>query len=187
MKLFFFLILLSYPVFALAVTPSSLDFSSADRIKLVVFNTEDYVREFSLSVSDSSFAVDHSSLRIPPRSSSYVYVSPLCASCVSRLYVREVSSSSGIRVEPVLVVRLSSNFTDQDSEEDFYDAGFGSITSFSFLNLPKPTIISFVVASSLLASLIVFLIWRKFYKHKRSSKLKFRKKKWLRKKLSKYL
>lgn len=173
MKLFFFLILLSSQVFALAVTPSSLDFSSADRIKLVVFNTESYVREFSVSVSDSSFVVDHSSLRIPPRSSSFVYVSPLCSSCVSRLYVREVSSSNGIRVEPVLVVRLSSNFTEGDSE-DSYGEGFDSITSFSFLNLSKPTLISFVGVSSVLVSFVVFLIWRKFYKRKHSRRLKFR-------------
>ncbi|MFH1331942.1 MAG: hypothetical protein ABIH63_01520 [archaeon] len=170
MKLFLFFILLSSEVFAIAVAPSYLDFSDSREAKLVVFNTEDYVRDFYLSVG-SGFRVSENSLRIPPRSSTQVRVSCECKDCASSLYVRELSDSAGIRIEPALVVGLSSG-SPEEVEEPFFDLP-ESASPFDFR---KPEVLAFLVIFALLLSSLLFFFGRKFYKKVLYKKFKSRKK-----------
>lgn len=175
MKFFLFLLLLSSNVLALAVTPSSIDFANSRRANMIVFNTEDYVKDFSIAFTDSGFSVDKSLLRIPPRSSMPVAVSSSCSDCESKLYVRELSTSSGIKVEPAIVVKLSSGTPSYDDSEVFDEPN--EITSLSFLDLKKPEVLAFVIVfSALLISALAFF-GRKFYINKLLKKRKSRKRK----------
>jgi hypothetical protein len=166
-------------VFALAVTPSSIDFSNHDRASMVVFNTEDYVKDFSLDVYGSGFSLDKSALRIPPRSKAYVNLSSSCTDCEARLYVRELSTNAGIRIEPAIVVKLSSGTPPEaDDELDSYSPQ-NEVTSFSFIDFSKPEIIVFLILASLLVAVSIFFLGRKFYIKRFHRKKKSRKKKWL--------
>ncbi len=175
-------VLLSPSVFAVAVTPSYIDFASSDKARLVVFNTEDYIKEFSLDLQGSGFGIDQSTLRIPPRSSMPVNVSSNCNDCEASLYIRELSDSQGIKIEPVVVVKLSSSLSEDshDSEESF-DSEENKVTSFSFLDIKKQSLYIFIAIIFILVCLLSIFFWRKLYKSKHPKKLKFRKKKWLRK------
>lgn len=175
MKFFLFFILLSSNVFAIAVTPSHLDFTNSKEANLVVFNTEDYVRDFYLSIG-SGFRVGESSLRIPPRSSKQVKISSLCDDCSSSLYVRELSDSAGIRIEPAVVVGLSSG-----SPEGFEEPVFDPPEPAPSFNFKKPEVLAFIIISALLLSSLLFFFGRKFYKKVLHKKFKSRKTKWLKK------
>jgi len=164
-------VLLSCNVLAIAVTPSHLDFTNSPEARLVVFNTEDYVRDFYLSVG-SGFRVGENSLRIPPRSSTQVRVSCECKDCSSSLYVRELSDSAGIRIEPAVVVLLSSGRPEED-DSYLFDAPESTPSSFDFR---KPEVLAFLIISALLISSLLFFFGRKFYKKGLFRKLKRRKK-----------
>lgn len=175
MRFFFFIILLSCNVFALAVTPSQLDFSSYGKAKLVVFNTEDYVTDFSLDVYGSGFSVDKSSLRIPPRSSMPINVFSSCSDCESKLYVRELSTSTGIKVEPVIIVKLSSGTPAYDDSESVDEPN--DVTSSSFFDVKKPEVLAFIAILSLLLISGLFFLGRRIYIKKFYKKSKSRKRK----------
>ncbi len=166
--------LLSCNVFAIAVTPSQIDFTDYDKASLVVFNTEDYVKDFSLSLGQG-FTVDDSLLKIPPRSSKPVKIFCSCEDCATSLYVRELSDSPGIRIEPAVVVRLSSGSPPED-EEFFFDEP-NEVTSFSFLDVKKPEVLAFVIVSSLLLASVLVFFGRKVYIKKFFRKSKSRKRK----------
>ncbi|MFH1211190.1 MAG: hypothetical protein V1645_04735 [archaeon] len=167
-------------VLALAVTPSQVDFTNYGKSSIVVFNTEDYVKDFSVQSTYDGFSVDKNSLRIPPRSKDIINVTSSCNDCEAKLYIRELSNSNGIKIEPAVIVKLSSGEPEEsDSEFDIYQGN--DVTSFSFLDLKKPEILAFTIISSLLLVSAAFFFGRKFYIKKFIKKSNARKKKWLKK------
>ncbi|MEM4244949.1 MAG: hypothetical protein QXR60_01965 [Candidatus Nanoarchaeia archaeon] len=172
MRFFFFFLLLSSNVFALAVTPSQLEFVDSRKAEMVVFNTEDRIKEYSLTLVGSGFSVDKSFLRIPPRSKDYVKVTNSCSDCQARLYVRELSDSAGIKVEPAVIVKLSAGNPSDDVEPDDYMPEYDD-TSF----LERPEILAFIITLSVTALSCLFFFGRKFYIKKFIKKRKSRKRK----------
>ncbi len=167
-------------VLALAVTPSQVDFTDYGKSNIVIFNTEDYVKDFSVQLTSDGFSVDKSSLRIPPRSKDSINITSSCKDCQAKLYVRELSNSNGIKIEPAVIVQLSSGEPEEsDAEFDIYQDN--EVTSFSFLDFKKPEILVFTIISSLLLASAAFFFGRKFYIKKFIRKSKARKIRWLKK------
>jgi hypothetical protein len=180
MKFIFLFIIFSSNVLALAVTPSSIDFTGYDKAKIVVFNTEDFVKDFSVDVYGSGFDVDKSSLRIPPRSKSSVNLSSSCRDCEAKLYIRELSNSKGIKIESAVVIALKSGEPEgSDNEFDIYQQN--KVTSFSFIDVKKPEVLVFIIILSLLLVSSAVFLGRKLYINKFFSKNKAKAKKWLKK------
>ncbi len=182
LKLMLSFVLLSSGVFAVAVTPSYIDFSSSGKARLVVFNTEDYIKDFSLDLQGSGFSIDQSTLRIPPRSSMPVNLSSHCSDCGASLYIRELSDSQGIKIEPAVVVKLSSALSSGSHDDlEVFDPEENKITSFSVLGIKKQSLYVFIAIISILVCFPLIFLLRKLYKNKYHRKLNIRKKKWLRK------
>ncbi len=174
----FLIVLLSSSVFAVAVTPSFIDFTNSGKARLVVFNTEDYIKDFSLDLQGSGFSIDKSTLRIPPRSSMQVNLSSDCNDCEASLYVRELSDSQGIKIEPAVVIKLSSTLSSSSHHDlEVFDPEKNKITSFSFLNIEKQSLYIFIAILSILVCFPLIFFLRKLYKNKYSKKLNIRKKK----------
>jgi len=173
--------LLFHNVFALAVTPSQIDFTDYGKSSIVVFNTEDYVKDFSVQLTSEGFSVDKSSLRIPPRSKDMINVTSSCNDCEAKLYVRELSNSNGIRIEPAVVVRLSSGTPGEDEDDFDVYAPENEVTSLSFFDVKKPEILAFMVISSIILASAAFFFGRKFYIKRFTKKSNAGKKKWLKK------
>lgn len=172
--MFLFIIIFSFPnVFGLAVTPSHLDFSNSNYNSLVVFNTDNHVKDFLLQVSSEGFSVQPSSLRIPPRSSMHANVSSSCSDCAARLYVREISTSQGLRIEPAIVVDLSSGEPPEpDYELDLYDKPKTSLLDY----LKRTEILAFIILFPLTAISMLLFFYRIKLK-KLFGKLKVKKRK----------
>jgi hypothetical protein len=180
MRFILFFIILSSNVLALAVTPSQIDFTNYGKSNIVIFNTEDYVKDFSVQLTNDGFSVDKNNLRIPPRSKDVINVTSSCNDCEAKLYVRELSNSNGIKIEPAVIVQLSSGEPEEsDAEFDIYQDN--EITSFSFLDFKKPEVLAFTIIFSILLASAALFFGRKFYIKKFIKKSNARKKKWLKK------